>query len=295
MIDFVVSGSRGFIGRSTFASLRHAGCLVATDHEFESNRQKARFFVNCANVAESPSASVALLRRKLELGRARAQTFVHMQSFVTLHGDGELDASRVNCGKHPRQLSLYAAGKLAQERLICREYRRRGPPHIILLYLPAVLGDGGSWTMALEQARKFGYALPPELEARARPNRIEVDDIAKFLIEMKQKPPAQNLERVILNSSASEADTWPNFLGRISSRSTVMPRAGRMAMLKQRVLALAFDTGILVPAERVARKLIGRGSGRANSADPQHELRFYGLIRHIVATQPYIPPGSGKY
>lgn len=299
MLDFVVSGSRGFIGARISAQLRASGFAVASDHDFAKSGETTRFFVNCANIAASPAENVRLLNEKIELARFRAEVFVQLQSFITLHGRGEISTHAFNCGKRPALLDRYAAGKLEQERVICNRLMPPFVPHVCLLYLPAVLGKGGAWSAVLAQARAFGFALPEELDPRARANWIDVDDIASFLSAYHAKPPSAPLARAILNRAEGERLTWPEFLSGAAGTSVSDAFKENLrdrlkwavSRTKQRLIARAFRSNILVPGEHFLRKLSGSQVPEPSHRMPEiaeHRLRFHGLIRHIVATQEFI-------
>lgn len=301
MLDYVVSGSRGFIGRRIFEQLRASGFAVASDHDFARCGETTRFFVNCANIAASPSENVRLLNEKIELARFRTEVFVQLQSFVTLHGKGEIATHAFNCSKQPALLDRYAAGKLEQERVICN---RLNPPfvaHVCLLYLPAVLGEGGAWSAVLAQARASGFVLPRELGPRARANWIDVDDVTEFLIGYGAKPRPMPLARAILSRPEGERLTWPEFLaGRSDACAADAPKENlrdrllaAVSRAKLSVIALAYRSNTLVPGERFLRKLAGKRAvkqpPRQHTPDiPRDRVRFDGLIRHLVATQEFI-------
>ena len=114
---------------------------------------------------------------------------------------------------------LSHAGKLLQEQVLCRDAARRPKLAIRLLYLPVVLGEGGSWSRVLQQAKRSGVALPPLMSAQARVNHIEVGDVARHLLETRGDA-APGIRRAILNRTESATLTKPSCaMGASKSRS----------------------------------------------------------------------------
>jgi hypothetical protein len=306
MIDFVISGSRGFIGGHLVRRLRALGFHVASDHDLATLPQPAAVFVNCANIASSPSATVNLLGMKVALAHGRARTFVHLLSFSTLTGRGKLDLDLFNCGLRPRFANLYSAGKLEEERALIALLP--AAPHQILIYLPAVLGEGGGWSETLKQSRAHGFALPSRMQRNARANWIDVDDIATYLIALRATPPRAGIQRIILNRAVSEQTTWADFLGGSErpktqhSEDAGVPMRAREALvyLFMKAIALAARIKVLIPIERAFRKLKPVRPPETRSAlppMPAEPFVFRSLIRALARRQPYIPghdPSAGK-
>ena len=307
MIDFVISGSRGFIGGHLLRQLRALGFRAISDHDFARAPEPAAVFVNCANIAASPSATVDLLSQKIALARGHIRTFVHLLSFSTLNGRGRLDPAQINCGFRPRFANLYSAGKLEEEWTLLAG--SPVAPSLLLLYLPAVLGERGGWSDALKQSRAHGFVLPRRMRRDARANWIDVDDVTAFLIALRAAAPAAGTRRVILNRAASAQTTWADLLGGpgYAPQAQMKERSGAKARLREAVvyvlmkaIAFAARRRTLVPIERALRRLrpVRSPNVRVDSVAIPHEpFVFRSMIRALARTQPYIPghdPSAGK-
>src|SRR5215467_2701231 len=185
MADIVISGAGGFIGRHLTAAFVAAGLTTASYRTFRDGSEMADTFVHCANIHADPRENAAFTADVLATVGNRVKRFVQLQSFATLHGLGRLDAGRFNFGKSPLVMAPYGLGKLLQEQAICQEAARYPALAIRLLYLPVVLGDGGSWSRVLDQAKRNGVILPPMMNGAARVNYIEVGDVARHLLDTR--------------------------------------------------------------------------------------------------------------
>lgn len=295
-IDFVFSGSRGFMARLLMRQLTGAGFCTATDREFSSTTKQARIFVNCANIAPSPSANLRLTRQKMELVRGRVETFVQLQSFSTLWGKGSFAPHLFNLGFRPSQLNFYAAGKLEQERLLVGT---PFVPHLCLVYLPAVLGEGSAWTEALNQAHTFGAVLPQGMQKDARANSIDVEELGHFLERLHRSPPATSLCRTVLNRAEAEGMRWHEFLTGAAGAPSIEQLTAKQKLrtllisLAMRIIALLYKTRLLAPADALLRSLRPVAELPAAGRPPAHgdaaPLRFTGISRPLVRMQRYIP------
>ena len=202
MPDIVISGAGGFIGGYLSSALAAAGLATASYRDFRDGTDMAETFIHCANVHDSPRDNAAFTADVLATVGGRVKRFVQLQSFATLHGSGRLDPTGFNFGKTPLLMAPYGFGKLLQEQVICRDADRYPKLAIRLLYLPVVLGQGGSWSRVLADAKRWGVALPPLMSAQARVSHIEVDDIARHLVD-----PAPVMSR--LRSSPARSSTGP--------------------------------------------------------------------------------------
>jgi nucleoside-diphosphate-sugar epimerase len=297
MIDFVVSGSRGFIGRQLMERLQTAGYSVMSDREFANSQQQAGTFVNCANIADSPSQNLALLESKIALADQRCARFVQLQSFSTLVGSGRLSLDEPNCGLRPHVMNMYSAGKFEQERLLSRHAQRGFVPSVLLVYLPVVLGKGGSWSAAIAQSQRHGFLLPQPMPETARANWVDVADIAAFLIDAHTEASAAGLRRVILNRPESESTTWPDLLG---GAALAPAGASAKAELKEwavagamRAIAMLSRLGLLVPLDGLLRRVLRAGDSapKHTTAIPNEPLVFRSLMK-TIARQPYVPSTS---
>ena len=307
MIDFVISGSRGCIGGHLLRQLRALGFRAISDHDLARSPEPAAVFVNCAHIAKSPSATVDLLSQKIALARGHVATFVHLLSFSTLNGRGRLDLARINCGLRLRFANLSSAGKLEEERVLLAG--SPVAPSLVLLYLPAVLGERGDWSDARTQSRAHGFRLPPGMRRTARANWIDVDDITAFLIALRAAAPAAGTQRIILNRAASAQTTWADLLGgpNHAPEMQIKESAGAATRLREaavyivmKAIAFAARRRILVPVDRALRRLKpvkAPNTRMAPAPIPQKPFVFRGLIRALARRQPYIPghdPSAGK-
>jgi nucleoside-diphosphate-sugar epimerase len=293
LADFVISGAGGFIGRSLTAALAARGLTVIDYRAFRDSAGSAGTFVHCANIHDNARENAILAADVLATVAPRVRRFVQFLSFATLHGGGALDPARFNCGKTPLLMAPYPYGKLLQEEVLCRDAPRHAALALRLVYLPAVLGEGGSWSAALATARRHGVVLPPRMGAAARANHIETDVIAAHLAGTTTDL-APGIARAILNrpvsatlhwraffaGAAVTADGSPQGLAKLAATSAAL--AGYRAMTALRPANLPPGT----PDRRPPRP---PAPPAAASADDTGPLRFTGLIAHIVRTQPYIP------
>lgn len=306
MPDFVVSGARGFVGRHLVEGLRSAGHSVSDARDFHKTSERAGIFINCANIASSPFAGARLLRANYAQAVGRVDTFLHLPSFVGLHGAGAIDTAQFNCGKRPLMLSPYALGKLLQERILCAEAGKG--PHIVLAYLPAVLGPGGDWSAVIDKARRNGVMLPP-MSPEARPNFIDVADVLAFLVQAhgSLRPAIPGLQRVILCRPESERLSWMAFL----SGKTAPDEAGELARqipyhlsTTQKVkevlrgvisllLVMGWYSGLVSLFERLWAGKIPPSRLKGTPPDDGAPVWFPGIFKIIVGKQPYIPSSGG--
>jgi len=295
--DFVISGAGGFIGAYLSSALAARGFDVADYRAFRDGRGGAGTFVHCANIHDRPRDNAVLAADVLATVAPRVRRFVQLQSFATLHGGGRLDADRFNCGKSPLVMAPYPFGKLLQERVLCRDALNHRALALRFIYLPAVLGEGGSWSAVIAKARQNGVVLPPLMRASARANHIEVDDLASRLAATAGDV-APGIARIILNRAASATLGWHAFF----AGATVMDDASAPGMM--RLLATTGALGAyrlmtaLAPLALPPAALDGRPPRPRPTARQDHDsrdgraaepVRFTGLIAHIVRTQPYIP------
>jgi len=294
MPDIVISGAGGFIGRHLATALAAAGLTTASYRDFRDGGATADTFVHCANIHADPRDNAAFTADVLATVGGRVKRFVQLQSFATLHGLGRLDATRFNFGKAPLVMAPYGLGKLMQERSICAEAARHPQIAIRLLYLPVVLGDGGSWSRVLDQARRAGVALPPRMSAAARANYIEVGDVARHLIATRGDTGA-GIARAILNRPDSANLVWEAFFAGAAVTHENSPKALVKLAVTGAALAAYRLKSMLLPA-KIPPGTIDRRPAHppmpAPAPAPPSEaqpVRFTGLIQHIVRTQPYLP------
>jgi hypothetical protein len=270
-----------------------------------------RFFVNCGNNSNHPIANGALIRRMWHLAAPHATCFVQISSFVTLHGNGVLDRTRPNFGKRPWILDLYAAGKLLQESFLLS--RREGPV-VWLVHLPAVLGSGSNWTQIIAGAQRHGVAGFSDLEPQARPNFIGVEDLGRFLEEKAVNaagsvpaPAVRTPRRFILSRPQAQHLTWMQFMGgmtdpagpgrqarEVDAPVSLVNRFKNVArVLVMLMLGLGWRLGVLQWWEEM-RNRSEAGFPRYDwplpppRPQPEEVVRFRGLTRHLLRTQPYL-------
>jgi|SRR5580704_6256235 nucleoside-diphosphate-sugar epimerase len=290
MPDIVISGAGGFIGGHLTSALAAAGLTAASYRAFRDGGETADTFVHCANVHADPRGNAAFTADVLATVAARVKRFVQLQSFATLHGLGRLDATHFNFGKAPLVMAPYGLGKLLQEQAICAEAARYPQLAIRLLYLPVVLGEGGSWSRVLDQARRNGVALPPRMSGAARANYIEVDDVAHHLIATRGDT-APGIARAILNRPDSANLVWEAFFAGAHVTHERSPKSLVKLAVTHAALHAYRLKSVLKPA-KIPAGTIDRRPPHASSPAPEainaRPVRFTGLIQHIVRTQPYL-------
>ncbi len=291
MTDIVISGAGGFIGRHLTAAFSAAGMTAASYRAFRDGSETADTFVHCANIHADPRDNAAFTADVLATVADRVKRFVQLQSFATLHGLGQLDPQRFNFGKSPLVMAPYGLGKLLQEQAICAEAARHPGLAIRLLYLPVVLGEGGSWSRVLDQARRNGVALPPHMSGAARANYIEVDDLARHLVDTRRDV-APGLTRTILNRPDSANLVWEAFFAGAKVTHDGSPKSlVKLAVTGAALCAFRLKS-VLMPA-KIPPGTIDRRPPHASAhpaeAPGTQPVRFTGLIQHIVRTQPYLP------
>ena len=291
MPDVVISGAGGFIGRHLASAMSAAGLTTASYRDFRDSGETADTFVHCANIHGDPRENAIYTADVLSTVGNRVKKFVQLQSFATLHGRGRLDPQRFNFGKSPLVMAPYGLGKLLQEQAICAEAARRPALAIRLTYLPVVLGEGGSWSRVLAQARRSGVALPPLTSGAARVNHIEVGDVARHLLDTRGDTGA-GVTRAILNRPDSANLVWEAFF----SGATVTHDGSPKSMVKLAVTGAALCAyrlkSLLMPAKIPAGTIDRRpphASAPGSEPPAAQPVRFTGLIQHIVRTQPYLP------
>lgn len=291
MADIVISGAGGFIGRHLNDTMSAAGLAATSYRAFRDSSATADTFVHCANIHSDPRENAAFTADVLATVGNRVKRFVQLQSFATLHGLGRLDAKRFNFGKSPLVMAPYGLGKLLQEQAICQEAARYPALAIRLLYLPVVLGEGGSWSRVLDQARRNGAILPPLMSGAARVNYIEVGDVSRHVLDTRGDT-MPGVARAILNRPDSANLVWEAFF----AGATVTHDGSPKSMVKLAVTGAALCAyrlkSALMPA-KIAPGAIDRRPPHAptpHAPEPAAQpVRFTGLIQHIVRTQPYLP------
>jgi nucleoside-diphosphate-sugar epimerase len=291
MPDIVISGAGGFIGRHLAEAFAAAGLTTASYRDFRDGSATADTFVHCANIHADPRENAAFTADVLATVKARVKRFVQLQSFATLHGLGGLDPARFNFGKTPVVMAPYGLGKLMQEQAICAEAARHHGLAIRLLYLPVVLGEGGSWSRVLDQAKRNGVVLPPRMSGRARANYIEVGDVARHVLDTRTDI-APGVTRAILNRPDSANLVWEAFFAGAKVTHDRSPKSLVKLAVTGAALCAYRLKGALMPA-KIPPGAIDRRPPHAPSPTPaapgEHPVRFTGLIQHIVRTQPYLP------
>ncbi|HLH87318.1 MAG TPA: hypothetical protein VKX28_02565 [Xanthobacteraceae bacterium] len=291
MPDIVISGAGGFIGRHLTAAFAAAGLSTSSYREFRDGSATAETFVHCANIHADPGENAAFTADVVATVGPRVKRFVQLQSFATLHGRGGLDAARFNFGKAPVVMAPYGLGKLMQEQAICAEAARHRGLAVRLLYLPVVLGDGGSWSRVLDQAKRNGVMLPPRMSGRARANYIEVGDVARHLLDTRADT-TPGVTRAILNRPDSANLVWEAFFAGAKVGHEGSPKSLVTLAVTGAALCAYRLKSTLMPA-KVPPGTIDQRPAHAPSPAPvapgEHPVRFTGLIQHIVRTQPYLP------
>jgi hypothetical protein len=291
MPDMVISGAGGFIGGHLTSAFTRAGLGTTSYQAFRDGHDAADTFIHCANIHASPRENAAFTADVLATVGGRVKRFVQLQSFATLHGLGRRDAQKFNFGKSPLLMAPYGLGKLVQEQVLCRDAARHPGLAIRLLYLPVVLGEGGSWSRVREQAKHHGVALPPLMSAHARVNHIDVDDIARHLVETRSDA-APGIARTILNRPESATLTWEGFFHDAkvthdaSPKSIIKLAVTGGALAAYRLVSVIRSTN--VPPGEIDRRPPRPAHPVSDPDRSAQPVRFTGLIQHIVRTQPYV-------
>jgi nucleoside-diphosphate-sugar epimerase len=292
MPDIVISGSGGFIGGYLTATLAARGFAVADYHAFRDRQDGAETFVHCANIHGSPRDNAAFTADVLATVGGRVKRFVQLQSFATLHGPGGVDAAAFNFGKAPLLMAPYPFGKLLQERVLCGNARRFPALAMRFVYLPAVLGTGGSWSTALTTAKRNGVVLPPLMRRSARANYVEVGDVADHLAATAGDF-APGIARAILNRADSATLDWRAFFAGAQVADDSSARAmAKLAATGAALVAYRLMTALKplpIPQGEMDRRPPRPPRPKAAEAATVEPVQFTGLIQHIVRTQPYIP------
>jgi len=291
MPDIVISGAGGFIGRHLTTACAAAGLTTASYRDFRDGSEAADTFVHCANIHGDARENAAFTADVLATVATRVKRFVQLQSFATLHGLGTLDPQRFNFGKSPVVMAPYGLGKLLQEQAIGAGAARYPTLAIRLLYLPVVLGEGGSWARVREQARRNGVVLPPRMSGAARANYVEVDDVARHLIDTRGDT-AAGTTRTVLNRPDSANLVWEAFFAGANVAYDGSPKSLVKLAVTAAALCAYRAKSMLMPAT-IPPGTTDRRPPHAPSPAPEapaeQPVRFTGLIQHIVRTQPYLP------
>lgn len=284
MARYRLNGTRGFVGSVLLSRL--------DDPERASSDNAARpadLFVNLANIATDARENLALLERNVASYGGSVRHWVQIQSFVTLHGDGTFDPDDYNVGFRPKLGDQYVMGKLAQERYLIDALQTGRIQGLTLIYLPAMLDEGGSWDVTIKRAQAYGYLLP-DMANDARCNFAYIDDLATTLAHVDSSATCQ---RIVLNRQEAALTRWTDVLGpkRLFHRDLGIKRAlgSRLravyAQVKARRVA---NRGVPTAADVVDFAVpvpVAMGAVVFPSAAP---VEFFGVTRHLIANQPFM-------
>lgn len=302
MIDVVVSGASGFIGSRLVPLLRQRGLTVATDRDFAAGTDKALVYLHLANVHANPAANLTLLERHMAAADGRIGRWVQVQSFISLSGFGRLDGTRHNAGFCPWYIDLYAAGKLLQEDRVLRAVHEGALPAATLIYLPAVIDDGGPWAAVKAQADTHGYVLPGGIHDDARANHVAIAEIAErvtALVTAQRRGGLTPVHRAVVSSAAAREMTWEGFFGprRLTAREAPLPPRGLKKRLRAVaregrcvVLAVLWHLGLLAPVWKAlfGAALPARAARPGDAPMPAEPVRFVGIGAYLLRRQPYL-------
>lgn len=284
MARYRLNGTRGFVGSALLAMLDDAERASP-----DNAAHHADLFVNLANIATDARENLALLERNVASYGGSARHWVQIQSFVTLHGNGTLDRDAHNAGFRPRLGDQYVMGKLAQEQYLLDALRTGRIPGLTLIYLPAMLDEGGAWDATIKRARAYGYLLP-DMADNARCNFAYIDDLATTLSRVD---PSASCRRILLNRPEAATTRWSDVMGtkRLSPRDLGMKHAlkshlrAAYAQVKARRVA---GRGVPVAADiadLAVPEPVGAGTAVPSPAAP---VEFFGVTRHLIAHQPFL-------
>lgn len=284
MTRYRLNGTRGFVGSALLTGL-HDAERASSDNA----GRPADLFVNLANIAMNARENLALLERNVTSYGGSARHWVQIQSFVTLHGDGTFNPDDYNVGFWPKLGDQYVMGKLAQERYLLDALRTGRIPGLTLIYLPAMLDEGGAWDTTIKRAQAYGYLLP-DMAKDARCNFAYIDDLANTLTRVD---PSATCRRILLNRQEAASMRWTDVMGpkRLSYRDLSTKH-----VLKSRVRALYAQ----VKARRVADLGVPAAADVVNITVPEPvtmdaaalpspaPVEFFGVTRHLIAHQPFM-------
>lgn len=284
MARYRLNGTRGFVGSALMSRLDDAERASSDNAE-----RPADLFVNLANIATDARENLALLERNVASYGGSARHWVQIQSFVTLHGDGILDLDDYNVGLRPRLGDQYVMGKLAQERYLIDALQTGRIPGLTLIYLPAMMDEGGAWDATIKRAQAYGYLLP-DMADKARCNFAYIDDLATTLTRVD---PSATCRRILLNRPEAASTRWSDVMGpkRLSYRDLDINHA-----LKSRLRTVYAH----VKARRIADRGVPAAADVVDIAVPEPvaisvtvppspaPVEFFGVTRHLIAHQPFM-------
>lgn len=284
MSRYRLNGTRGFVGSALLAGLDDAERASP-----ENADRPTDLFINLANIATDARENLALLERNVASYGASARHWVQIQSFVTLHGDGTLDPDACNAGFRPKLGDQYVMGKLAQEQYLLDALRTGRIPGLTLIYLPAMLDEGGAWDATIKRAQAYGYLLPGMADD-ARCNFAYIDDLA---IALNRIDPSASCRRILLSRPDAATTHWSDVMGtkRLSPRDLGMKHALRShlravyAEVKARRVA---SRGVPVAADIVNLAVPEPVAAGAAVPAPLTPVEFFGVTRHLIAHQPFM-------
>jgi hypothetical protein len=284
-----LNGTRGFVGSALLAQLDDAE-RASSDNVDRSTD----LFVNLANIATDAHENLALLDRNVTSYGGSARHWVQIQSFVTLHGDGRLDPDACNAGFRPRLSDQYVMGKLAQEQYLLDALQTGRIQGLTLIYLPAMLDEGGAWNATIKRAQAYGYLLP-DMADDARCNFAYIDDLATTLTRVD---PSASCRRILLNRPEAATTRWSDVMGakRLSPRDLGMQHALKSclravyAQVKARRVA---SRGVPVAADIADLTVPEPTAVGAAVPAPPAPVEFFGVTRHLIAHQPFLMHQAG--
>jgi nucleoside-diphosphate-sugar epimerase len=293
VIDFVITGTRGFIGGTLSRDLKAQGYSVMDEAAFREGADNCRIFVNCVNNPGNPAANVKLTDDKMELARFRCEKFVQFMSFITLVGKGQLNPQAFNFGFSPALFDFYVAGKLEQEKHIAATYKKLSAKTVILAYMPIVLGEGGGWDNVLSDAARNGVVLPDGISPAARANFIDVTQVRDYMVSLLSQDSRRDFDRVILNDPASAQTTWQDFFAAAGSPA-VAPKASLKSWVRGAVERKAIGTLYHFGYVLRASKFLGKVkkpppyTPRGPAGESPSVVTFGGTMLPVIQTQPYL-------
>jgi hypothetical protein len=294
-MSILITGKTGFIGSRLTAELSQRQIpFTAVGREELPRVLSGGTLLHLANVHGSVGSNVQLTAEILKYAKERNfSTVIFVQSFASLTGKSDFNPHSINLGFSPRVLDVYSAGKLGAE-----SYAIKTTPsdvRLVFVYLPAVLGYGGSWNRLFQQLLQHRTLRVP-LVSTARANHISINEVVDRFVTLLTTPSLieSKVTRQVWSSPASRHTLWPDFLNQHLDQhhkiECYLPwlRFSESA-LKNIVCGVTLSRGL----PNAIRERIFSFRGTGNSKGVSSPIWEPGpFLRFLMCEQSYIPPLS---